>query len=638
MRFRCPSCGFRGIVRVPEYFPRGKDAPVRCSRCHNRFSLTIGRLWPQVTEEAYGSLAMDAPSCRGERVGRLWAEVRGTRTAQPPLLILPGHPAFPHELMHDPLDPLGDYTRLVFLELLGYADGTPPAGAGGPALSALLKDLEALRRRLATPVFDLLAHLYSAPMALQLAGRLGPQACRSLTLVCPDLGPVPGAEPARSSAMPAGRGSPNVEARLVSLVREEGAELMVGTHMRGLVSILAPRTSPTLLARGFAGGTSRSPGYRPLSRLRIPTLVLTARDGTDRRKEDALFLKNALPSVTLEELDPGGIWAPWLPGERFRTHLSRFLFRGGGPKAARSSSACATPAAWIGLAAVLLGWALAIALSRLAFLPAYVGAVLPLLVGTLLPLLGLLAPRGIPPGFLFRLNRWHGAGALLGLLAGLLFGAGTALLLRLLTGDGLLARRLPPLPEGFLPPVLASLPPGAPGRAWLAVSLLPAALLSIAAPGNLLALRRAAGRVILPALLFALLPPLWPDILWKLPVGLAGAFLFSRSLSFYPLLLLIAGFETAAGILARLLSGALPPDLARILLERSTGPAAAVLLIGLGLLCLMGSPRHPLAPARMYPTGRKDGYRWHPGWGTVTIILSTLGAAVLVVGFLQVAP
>ena len=218
---------------------------MRCSRCQTRFPLTVGRLWPQVTEEAYGCLVTDTLSCRGETVGCLWAEVRGTAGAQPPLLVLPTHPAFPHEIMHDPLDPLAEYTRLVFLELHGYAEERRPV------LPGLLRDLEALRRKLGTPAFHLLAHLYSAPLGLRLAERLGPQVCRSLTLVSPDLGPVP-----RSA------GKTPLELRLTPLLREEGAELLAGAHLHGLAAILAPRTSSELLARGLEATAPGAGGRR----------------------------------------------------------------------------------------------------------------------------------------------------------------------------------------------------------------------------------------------------------------------------------------------------------------------------------------------------------------------------------------
>ena len=383
--------------------------------------------------------------------------------------------------------------------------------------------------------------------------------------------------------------------------------------------------------------------YRRLARLRMPVLVLSSRDGADRRREDALFLKNALPAAALEELDPGGIWAPWLPGERFATQLSRFLLRSGGATSAGGRSSMAhsvlgAPAGWVAFTALAIGWALAFLSARATFRPEYMGQVLPLLLASLVPLLWFVLPRGIPPGPLFRLNRGGGAATPLGVLAGLLFGGAAALGLRLLAGDGWPGGLLPPLPEGFPPAPLGSLAPGAAGRPWLAAAVMLSALPSLAFLGNLLRLRRAPGRVLLPALLFALLPPFWPDVLWKLPLGLAGALLFARSLSFWPPLGLIAAFELAARVLAGLLPGGeLPPEVGRFLLERPTGPATALLLAGLGVLCLLGSPRSAPSPARLYPPARTAGYRWHAGWGVLAVILSTLAAAVLVVGFLQVA-
>ncbi len=50
MKFRCPSCAFTGIIRVPDYFPRGKKVAVNCAKCNYKFSLTTGKLWPQDLE------------------------------------------------------------------------------------------------------------------------------------------------------------------------------------------------------------------------------------------------------------------------------------------------------------------------------------------------------------------------------------------------------------------------------------------------------------------------------------------------------------------------------------------------------------------------------------------------------------
>ncbi len=654
---------------------------MRCSRCQTRFSLTIGRLWPQSSEKAYACLVTDTLSCPGERVGSLWVETTGAPSRHPPLLILPGHPAFPHEIMHDLADPLAEQTRVCYLEMHGYADEQEWA------LNDFVEDLRALRERLKAPGFHLLAHLHSAPLALEAAGRLGPQACLSLLLVCPDLGPVRLPDPLRKATNVdrPGAVTPSVEARLLSLLREEGPELLAGAHLRGLVSILAPRTSPALLVHGFGGGggylhgetwaravlagegaaSHRAPaagegnrlpaalGYRALSRLAVPMLVFSARDSSSRRREDALYLKNAIPAAALEELESGGIWSSWLSGERFLNQAARFLFGPAGARAAaqvragKPRTACGQPGAWVAAASLLIGWILAWLMSQTAFQPVFAPQVLPALIGGLLPIFWFLLPRRIPPGLQFRLGRWRWANILLGLLAGFLFGAGWVILLALTTGEGWLAAYLPagwaafqPRAEPSYPPsFLLSLPPGSPARPWLSLSLLPAMLL-LGFLANLLALRRSPGRILLPALLFAALPPFWPDVLWKLPIGLAASFLFSRAFSLYPALLLVAGFEGAALALFPLLAEILPTDLGRFLLEpRATGPAAFILLAGLGLLCLMASPRQDVPPEQKYPPGLPaGGYRWHPAWGIAALILSTLGAAFLIAGFLQISP
>src|SRR3989304_4517583 len=84
MRFRCPSCGFAGQVRVPPHFARGRSARLRCGRCQNSFTLAVGRLWPQDSAGAYDALVPRSLDCAGERLGSLWVGVSGARGGAPP--------------------------------------------------------------------------------------------------------------------------------------------------------------------------------------------------------------------------------------------------------------------------------------------------------------------------------------------------------------------------------------------------------------------------------------------------------------------------------------------------------------------------------------------------------------------------
>lgn len=65
MKFRCPSYGFTGIIRVPDYFPRGKKVAINCAKCNYKFSLTTGKLWPSpgLGAEYRALMALEAETC-----------------------------------------------------------------------------------------------------------------------------------------------------------------------------------------------------------------------------------------------------------------------------------------------------------------------------------------------------------------------------------------------------------------------------------------------------------------------------------------------------------------------------------------------------------------------------------------------
>jgi len=65
MTFRCPSCGFTGIIRVPGCFSRGKKVALNCPKCNYKFSFPTEKLWPQDSEAAYRTLLPETMDWQG---------------------------------------------------------------------------------------------------------------------------------------------------------------------------------------------------------------------------------------------------------------------------------------------------------------------------------------------------------------------------------------------------------------------------------------------------------------------------------------------------------------------------------------------------------------------------------------------
>jgi uncharacterized membrane protein YeaQ/YmgE (transglycosylase-associated protein family) len=150
---------------------------------------------------------------------------------------------------------------------------------------------------------------------------------------------------------------------------------------------------------------------------------------------------------------------------------------------------------------------------------------------------------------------------------------------------------------------------------------------------NLLLLRRLAGRILIPALLFVLIPLSYPDLLWQVPAGLGAALLFSRSLSLAPPLALLAGVIGAAE--ADSLYGAIPFSLEGV---NGLAAAAAVFAAAVLLALLPGRRRRGFSPEALYYTvgtpREEKGFRWRAGSGVVLVVFSLIAAAILVFGSL----
>jgi hypothetical protein len=654
MTVRCPSCAFRGNIRIPDHVPRGKSVRVRCARCGSPFSLNAGRLFPQEQAQGYAAIVPESLPCRGERLGNLWVEVKGSPAGRTPLIALPAHPAFSHEILHDLLDGFGEYFQVCYVEFPGSQRN--PAEVQSVDYAAWCSDsLPAIKRRLGAARVHLLAHLASAPTALQVAAEQ-PEEIASLTLLEPDLclagrlrrARAPGELSAFRDGHLEGVDREELTLALLSRVWELPLE---DKHLKGLSHILGAGLSPELLCWDLR--EYRALPYRRLSRLQVPVLVFSARDQKDR--SDALYLQATLTAVEPAALEKGGAMAAWFGSTWFASKLQAFkraadaaatagpaVREGARQGRRRSQTLNGQPAGWLLFLYALLAAGLTAAGSRLRFEPAYLQQLLPQLLAGLLPILWLLVPRRVNPMSLLRFRGFSLGSVAVPLLAGVVLGAAFRILLAAAPG---LAD--PAIAGVALPPPLAravrvmTLMGGGQGQfAGFAAAGI-AALLVYGAAANLLVLRRSPHAVWLPALVFCLFPAGWPELLWRLPAAVLGAVLFTRSLSIFGPLFLLAG--VAVGSQLNVPQGWLQHQLVG-LPARGAAAALAVTVAALTaaavvLVLLLGGRGRPIDADKRYyaATLNRPGrlLRWEPALGTVLIAFSAIAAAAAV--FLSLA-
>jgi pimeloyl-ACP methyl ester carboxylesterase len=659
MLFRCPTCGFRGSIRVPAHLPRGHRVTVRCPKCRKPFVLALGRLFPQPSVAAYAALMPGSAGCTGERIGSLWVEAAGPESDRTPLLAFPSHPAFSHELLHDLLDPFRDYFRVVYLEFPGTRRN--PAGPEDrDPWTAAAESLRPIMRHLGVTRVHLLGHLASCSVALEVARRQ-PEAVASVVLIDPDLSfperlAAPRAEdalaklregematirrqelalallervwsgpPGETAGQPAGRPArkgPSSPGRVATVVS--------GLHREGLAGILAAGLSPEGLRRDLVSPRPAAP-YGRLARLRMPVLLYSGRDSPEPLRGDALFLGSVLPSAELAPLEHGGAWSAWLASRFFANkllaHKRSAERQTGRPRRVRSrgQTLAGQPLGWMSLLYLLLTWGLTLGLTRLTLQPAYMARVLPPVLGGILPILWFLAPRRLRLLRFLRFRAFRAGTLVPALGAGVLLGVSFRLLL--LSQGGLGA-------PVVIPRVLLSLSPGFPGHGAAVAALAGSALFAYGVAGNLLVIRRAAGRVLIPALLFALAPLSYPDLLWQIPAAVAMAVLFSRRLTIVAPLALLAGLTAADQ--AGPLYAALPFPVRGI---PGLAAAAGALIVALVLVLVPGRRGEVLPPGELYYSAahprEAEGYRWRSAGGTVLVVFSLIAAATLLFGFVR---
>jgi pimeloyl-ACP methyl ester carboxylesterase len=624
MRFRCPSCGFAGQVRVPAHFPRGRSARLRCGRCQTAFTLAVGRLWPQDSAGAYDALVPGALDCAGERLGSLWVEITGARGGTPPVVVLQAHPAFSHEVMHDLLDPFREYFPVCYLEFPG-SKRNPAASAEARLLGPLAATLDLLRVKLKATSVHLLGHLDSCRLALRLA-EARPREIASLILLDPLLSGDSSGFFAEHSG---GESSPEKVSEAVrQLATERWCLPQPDAHVRGLARLLSPGLTPALYRRGEQALRHPSP-YRRIARLRQPVLVFSARDGSPASRADAQYLASSIPGAELAALEKGGGMAAWSGGSWFSNKL--LSFKRSAEKnpeyRPRRATVSGQPLGWMVALYVLATWGLRAGLSLLDLEPGFMRQVLPPILGSLLPLFWFLLPRGLNPFVFLRFRAFRSRTVLLPTLIGALLGAAYFSL----KASGLSWR-----PPAFhlLPGLFDSLPLGDPGQPYLTLARLASALFVFGFAQNLGMVRRLRRSAVAAALLFLLVPAGWPDVLWVLPAALAAALLFARELSIYAPLFLLAGV---------FFGSELPSAYLRVngALEGAAGWVLALaLLVGAAFLTALeltwkrGFDMETLYYASsLNKTAR--AYRWRPAGGSVLVLFSLLAAAGLVFGFLK---
>jgi len=632
MRFRCPACGFNGGVRIPAHLPKGKTVRIRCSRCNKPFPLSLGKLFPQEYPAGYQALVPDSLGCSGTKEGELWLESAGSRNGGMPVIAFPPHPSLPHDVMHDLLDSFGEYFRICYVEFPGTRRN--PRDPGNRSYSTIFCDhVEILKRHLGAQRFHLLAHLGSAALALEVANR-HPESVASVVLIDPDLRFAEKAS--RRSiigklgiATSAQGQSRDPEELLTALLQDVWSSNLPQPHVQGLAKILSPGFQPEELNHDVvkSGSTLR---YTTLSRSKIPVLVIYAKDGAVASRKDALFLQATVPAAETESIEKGGAWAAWFRhsaiGNRLLSFKRSVERKDRGLPRIRSHTLSGQPLGWMVLLFALLAAGLSFASSLFRFQPDFMSRVIPPLLAGLLPIVWFLVPKKINPLAFFRFRYFSLQTAALPLATGALLGGFyKSLLLTLETVS------IPFSPPSYL----ISIAPGGSGRILELAGIAVISLFVFGVAENLWVMRRSRLQILMPILLFTLLPPAFPDVLWKLPGGFAAAVLFAANLSLYSPLFLIAGFAAATQL-------PIPFERLPIAWGSIQGVAATILLLAAAILLtiFLGTRGRPVPPEDLYfeKTLNREGrlLQWSTSLGIILVVFSLIAASALVFGFLTV--
>jgi len=512
--------------------------------------------------------------------------------------------------------------------------------------------------RLKVKEFHILGHKASCSIALSTAAHFGREVCSALILIEPLITESPLQRAAQNDPQllapvqnnsagdsPAGGTSPSVgnapatasrEDILFAILSEYRTGELAEYHIRGLAGIMAPGLSVELLA-GELKQPNEKPTYRKLSRIEAPALILTAAASTAEEAEDKahqqaiediFFIDSSLPQAEIENAKKPGDWGCWFSAESFTATVSSFIQRAKKIRKEagrlRNCTISALPVGWLTAASFLLIWGLTFLLHKVTYVPDYMRRVVPVVVGSLAPFASFLLPRKINLFQLQRFSNLNSGGTLLAAAAGTFLGISWSGLLLAFKGAS-------PFPS-IIPPFLLSLPAGAEGRIFLFMAILLLQLLLFGVLENILIIRRSPVKILLPALLFSLMPLSFPDLIWQLPLGAASACLMYRQLSIYSPLALLIGFALSSELLLKYFNLNLPFFIL---------PAAAAVFFILFLLAVLlqpaaGSIGNPLI--RYYTASllrKSKHFPWRFSRGIFISLLALIASVIFIIGFLR---
>jgi len=609
---------------MPAHLPKGKTVRIRCSRCQKPFPLSLGKLFPQEYPAGYQALVPDSLSCRGTKAGQLWVETVGSAEDRIPIVAFPAHPSLSHDVMHDLLDSFGEYSRICYLEFPGTRRN--PEGPEKKSYGALFSDnIEQLKKHLGVSRFHLLAHLSSAALALDVANHR-PDSVASVILIEPDLRL---ADQASRRSIAGKLKNEDGEELLVSLLQDIWISKLSRPHAQGLAKILSPGFRRSGLNHDLIQSRSTL-HYATLSRRKFPTLIFYSRDGGESARNAALYLQATLPAAETGTVDKGGAWTAWFHHSVIANRLLSFKRSAEGKNRIlprkRSHTLSGQPLGWMVLVFAVLAAGLTLSSSLFRFQPDYISSVIPPLLAGLLPILWFVIPKKINPIAFFRFCRFSLRTVLLPLAIGAVLGSFYQSLLLILGNVTL---------PVAVPTFLFSIAPGSRGRLLELAGIVIVSLFVFGVVENLWVLRRSRLQILMPTVLFALLPPAFPDILWKLPGGFAASVLFAASLSIYSPLFLIAGFAAASEL-------PIPFDRLPIAWASIQGVAFATTLLAAAILLTLffATRGNSIPPEELYlsRTINREGrlLRWGTSLGIVIVVFSLITATAFLFSFLAV--
>ena len=257
--------------------------------------------------------------------------------------------------------------------------------------------------------------------------------------------------------------------------------------------------------------------------------------------------------------------------------------------------------------------------------------VVPPFLGSVLPMLWLLFPRKLNPLRYLRFRGFNAGNLFLPLITGALFGLAYTSFLDTYGGS-------PRLPME-LPPYLISLLPGAEGRLYSFLSLFFFALFVFGFVENVLVIRRSGFQVFLPFLLFALIPPSVPDVLWRLPVALFLALIFRKRLSIFVPLFMLTGIYLGSEFPLRYTQVLSPPFLDPRYAVTPYFTAIILIILAAAKAILNTASLKTVDSSVRYFIGTLNRperrYRWEIGIGIVLLIFSIVMALILIGGFIR---